>query len=188
MSIHIITLGTNISLLTSSLKHFKNIEKVYILTSQKISLKNKLFKQIIVNQNNSSNIISAIINIWELESDKNIYINITGGTNAMSSGALLGAYYTGSKAYYLSKNNVLMLPVPSISIISFFRKNKVLKQFFYDLRSQCPDSIYQKQIKSIKKPQVISRYLKILEQNGLIKTELIGREKLVFITNIGKLF
>ena len=72
--------------------------------------------------------MDAISNIVSIEKDverQEFAVNVTGGTNAMASGAILQAMLLGTKAYYVKNRNknpgqkkyVDELPIPSIGIV-----------------------------------------------------------------------
>ena len=69
--------------------------------------------------------ISDIVSIEEDVERQEFAVNVTGGTNAMASGAILQAMLLGTKAYYVKnrdknpgqKKYVDELPIPSIGIV-----------------------------------------------------------------------
>ena len=51
------------------------------------------------------NIVDFIVDYYLKCSEEQFYINITGGTNLMSSAALTSAHFIGANTYYVLKDN-----------------------------------------------------------------------------------
>tara|TARA_Y100000310_G_scaffold268793_1_gene281575 strand:- start:5364 stop:6017 length:654 start_codon:yes stop_codon:yes gene_type:complete len=204
MIVHIATMGDS-STLVDGYNYHKNIDKFYILTSKEFS-KNipKLDTKIILKNIDPFKVestINMVIQIVENEKDSDIYINVTGGTNAMAAGALSAAYYTGTKAYYVLndkklkkkiplKNKIIELPVPNIPYLRKLKKKQLYWLFKLNKKiiESKVDSITQKQLAEGRKPQVLTSHIRSLEKVGLIKINKEKGHRNLSLTNEGRLF
>lgn len=176
MNLHIATLGKEIGHVMSSFKEFK-IDKLIIITSKEFENKADEVKEKIgyfnieaeikiidpFTKESYSSIIETIIKEVKQNKEENeIFINITGGTNLMSSAALTAAQYLGANAYYVIKGTKR----------DQFIKVPILKISLKDSLSLKQRKIFEMMYRESQKTGFIKNLNKFAEASGLYKQKL----------------
>ncbi len=152
-----------------------------------------------INPFDFQDILMKIIGIKKTaEADAEISVNITGGTNIMASAALVACFTIGADAFYLKKGepgsqlpleaSIIEIPVPKIPLDSLTKPQRKLLKSIYDRGGKVNKVTTTLSIDMNKKKGTITSLLKKLKKNGLVILEVSGREKVVALTNAGKLF
>ena len=136
-------------------------------------------------------IVGLVVDIANARKDAELWVNITGGTNLMSSAAAMGAMLTESKAYYVTM--ATMGEDSRIIEIPFMGKSfKVLEN---DKRSRIASALSRQghlsndeivqEVGCNKKS--ISKHLKLLESHGIVRRTRQGRHVINELTDSGKI-
>lgn len=208
MNLHIATLGKEIGHIMSSFKEFK-IDKLVIITSKEFESKAKEVREKVGHFNieteiniidpfskeSYSSIIGVIIKeIKQCQEECEIFINITGGTNLMSSAALTAAQYIGANAYYVIKgpkhDEFIKVPILKISLKESMsiKQRKIFEMMFRESQKTG-------EIKNLNKfaesyglyKQKLQFYLDQFQKLSLIEIDKSKREHTLKITPTGKI-
>ncbi|MCY3410072.1 MAG: hypothetical protein INQ03_00415 [Candidatus Heimdallarchaeota archaeon] len=122
-----------------------------------------------------------------------LVLNMTGGTKIMTSAMLLVGYMTGSRVFYLKKlrgeegiGELIWIPIPRVSTQDF--KGTRLDVFKALGEVNKPISLTNlKGFTNLKAVQSLTRYIKIFEDYDLIESNYDGKDRLVSLTNTGKI-
>jgi CRISPR locus-related DNA-binding protein len=145
-------------------------------------------------------VVDTIVSVARSNPDEDIYVNITGGTNLVAGGATASAFFVGATPYYvLQPQNgdesvddlVMELPSPTqplnfeieglqLDVLETLgkwdeegRKGVILREIGEELSESS---------------QKISYHVSQLEEKGLVETEMEGRTKHVYVTDVGRLY
>ncbi len=146
------------------------------------------------------NVIISIMDLHKKHRQDNLSINLTGGTKVMASAALLSGYILGVRIYYIQDGSIeknqgkgikeltIELPVPKTNIDDLEETQRNILSYVYQengLLERANTAIHEA-LKISK--QNASYHLKQLEDKELISLTIDGRNKIVKLTNTGKLF
>lgn len=208
MTTHIATLGREAGHVFSAFKIYR-IDKLVLLTSKEfvskareVSEKAEPFRvktiiEIIDPFSTSAypDIINKIIEYTKMEtSPDQVYVNITGGTNLMSSAALTAAQFTGTNAYYVmrgaDKDEVLEVPILKISLKDALseKQKSVFKVLYQEIKTKGDIrniNAFSKEYDLYK--QKMNFYLKQFEKLGIVEVDRKGRENTIRLTQTGEL-
>ena len=208
MNLHIATLGKEIGHIMSSFKEFK-IDKLLLITSKdfedkakevqkKVGFFNIITDIVYVNPFHSSSYVEIINGVFKYiknqENKYDLFFNITGGTNLMSSAALTAAQFIGGSAYYVikgeKKDEFFFVPIVKISLRdSMTEKQKnILNIIYREIKKNG-------KIKNLNKfskdyglyKQKLRFYIQQFEKLNLIKIDRSDREHSLELTETGKL-
>jgi CRISPR locus-related DNA-binding protein len=201
--IQIALVGLTPEAITAGLR-FKKADKIYLLHSKEtLKYAEKLDKDLSavgyakiyleeINPFELNSTVYKIIEIKNKEVNNNISINITGGTNLMAGAATSAAYFCGASAFYVlfdKKNKqstgIYELPIPNLPYFKNLNKEKREILTFVSKKGQVKQIDIARDLG--KTPQAISRHLKTLKRMKFVNIEENGREKIVNLTNEGKL-
>ena len=128
--------------------------------------------------------LSMINTIKSISED--IMINITEGTNVMAAGALTASYYTGIKTVYVSKEDIVTLPVPSSGYDGYLtKKTKILLKKINELAGT--SEVIQSNL-TTGNAQTLTFPLRKLEKAKLVERREDKGKKYVKLSTAGKLF
>jgi len=208
MNLHIATLGKEIGHIMSSFKEFK-IEKLLLITSkdfedrakeiqEKVGYFNIITDIVYIDPFHSTSYVEIITKIFEYvknqDKEYELFFNITGGTNLMSSAALTAAQFIGGSAYYVIKgkqrDEFITIPIIKIS----------LKDSITEKQKKILDIVYREikkngKIKNLNKfsedyglyKQKLRFYIQQFEKLNLIKIDKSSREHTLELTETGEL-
>lgn len=146
------------------------------------------------------NVLITIMDFHKKHKQDNLSINLTGGTKVMASAALLSGYILGVRIYYILDGSIeknqgkgikeltIELPVPKTNIDDLEETQRNILSYVYQengLLERANTAIHEA-LKITK--QNASYHLKQLNDKELISLTIDGRNKIVKLTNTGKLF
>ena len=145
-------------------------------------------------------VLISIMNIHKKYAQEDLSINLTGGTKVMASAALLAGYILGLRVYYIQdgsidknkgkyiKERTIELPVPRVNIHDLEQTQKDILSYIFKEggRLEKANTVLHEVLKITK--QNASYHLKQLTKKDLISLTIDGRNKIVKLTNTGKLF
>lgn len=145
-------------------------------------------------------VLITIMEIHRKYAQELLSINLTGGTKVMASAALLAGYILGLRVYYILDGSIgknkgksikeltIELPVPRVNIHDLEQTQKEILSFIFKEggRLEKANTVLHEEIKITK--QNASYHLKQLTKKDLISLTIDGRNKIVNLTNTGKLF
>lgn len=145
-------------------------------------------------------VLITIMDIHRKYAQELLSINLTGGTKVMASAALLAGYILGLRVYYILDGSIgknksksikeltIELPVPRVNIHDLEKTQKEILSFIFKEggRLEKANTVLHEEIKITK--QNASYHLKQLTKKDLISLTIDGRNKIVNLTNTGKLF
>lgn len=215
MTIHIALVGRNSGHLWNGLKEIVPAEKIYLLHSanqddfkhanEAKKLKKEIEKYfcetvlVKINPFEMTNIYQTINKIIDDEIKKSNFelekfdfaVNVTGGTNIMASGAIIGAMLTGIKAYYVQDDRKLpkrktyceFLPIPPINVLRDLaglhqKILQIMDKSVYEFDGEKRNGVIkQKELEKIlkKSKSTINSAIKRLRELGMIE----GKEEKV---------
>lgn len=197
MNIHIALIGKVKEPVLKGIQHYGGVSKVYLLHSpdqedfkfREVAedVKNKLvaigfidvcLKE--VNPFDMNDIINAIMEIVDKEKGKQIYINITGGTNLMAGAACAASFIVGARAYYVLDTRrplekkfadyVIELPIPNVPFVKDMQATQItILQKIAELGGKVNNIHLRESLRMI--PQKLSYHIKELEKKGFITTK-----------------
>ncbi len=133
---------------------------------------------IVIDAFNMYNIIETIHNIAEVEPRREIFVNITGGTNLMAAAACIAAFIIGARAYYVldtrlidsDTSPILELPLPNIPPLKSLQGHQLEILRYLKLRDGRSSNVDLRAEIDVS-PQVLSYHIKSLEKMRLITTK-----------------
>lgn len=207
MNVHICTLGKTIGHVLSSFTHYK-IDRLVIISSPECKdsvedLKHKievfgidvdLYAIDPFCKDSYYQIVDFIVDYYLKFPKEQFYINITGGTNLMSSAALTSAHFIGANTYYVLKDNrrdnIIEVPLLKFSINdALTEKQKIILRILHK-------EIYKKgEISNISEfaskegtyKQRLMHYIYELEKLNIINVDRSKREYKIKFTPTGAL-
>jgi CRISPR locus-related DNA-binding protein len=152
MNIHIATVGNTKEPILSGIRQYAAVDKVYLLHSKGKEGTEKTANEIktileafgireiilkVIDPFSMHDIVEVITNIARKESENNLFINMTGGTNTMAGAATAASFFVGAQAYYikhsekldkdkLNEGILVELPVPNIPYHTVLEKTQLL--------------------------------------------------------------
>jgi CRISPR locus-related DNA-binding protein len=145
-------------------------------------------------------VVDTVVSVARENPDQEIYVNITGGTNLMAGAATASAFFIGATPYYVLEPQtgeesvddlVMKLPSPTqpltfeieglqLDVLQTLgrwdeegRKGVILREIGEELGESS---------------QKISYHVNQLQEKGLIESEIEGRTKHVYVTDVGRLY
>ena len=207
MNIHICTLGKTIGHVLSSFKHYR-IDSLVIISSPECKISVEDLKARIeefgidvlvylidpFSKESYYQIVDFIIDYYLKYPNDRFYINITGGTNLMSSAALTSSHFIGANTYYVIKNdkndNIIEVPLLKFSINEALTEKQIVI-----LKLLHKEIIKNGKITNISKfasnegtyKQRIMHYINELERLNILKVDRTKREYSISLTPTGLL-
>ena len=146
------------------------------------------------------NVMITIMDLHKKYVQDNLSINLTGGTKVMASAALLAGYILGVRVYYIQDGSIeknkgkgikeltIELPVPKTNITDLEETQRNMLAYIYQEKGylERANTAIHEALKISK--QNASYHLKQLVEKELISLTIDGRNKIVKLTNTGKLF
>ena len=146
------------------------------------------------------NVMITIMDLHKKHVQDNLSINLTGGTKVMASAALLAGYILGVRVYYIQDGSIeknkgkgireltIELPVPKTNITDLEETQRNMLAYIYQEKGylERANTAIHEALKISK--QNASYHLKQLVEKELISLTIDGRNKIVKLTNTGKLF
>jgi hypothetical protein len=207
MNIHIMPVGKTIGHVLTAFKEFK-IDKLILISSHDCNDKVTEIKDKVgvfdvdidikiidpFKQDSYAKIVDYILDCFTKNPDKTYYINITGGTNLMSSAALTAAHFIGANAYYVLKTetngNIIEVPIVKISFSDALTDKQ--RQMLKTLHRETRDKGMIKNISDFASKygdykQKVLYHLSEFEKLNLIKIDRSSREHILRFTTTGEL-
>ena len=140
--------------------------------------------------------MDAISNIVSIEKDverQEFAVNVTGGTNAMASGAILQAMLLGTKAYYVKnrdknpgqKKYVDELPIPSIGIVKMNSAQQrilgIISNNVNILRHPKKKNVKRREVGEITNQELLKKLKWNAENNRGVRKRQQGATRIVYI-------
>jgi CRISPR locus-related DNA-binding protein len=211
MSLHIVPHGETTVHIKRGLQAYGSADHVQLLTSEKFqSVGNELAQELtefgynveidLIDAFDLRDVVDTIVSVARKNPDQEIYVNITGGTNLMAGAATASAFFIGATPYYVLEPQtgeesvdelVKKLPSPTqplnfeieglqLDVLETLgrwdeegRKGVILREIGEELSESS---------------QKISYHVSQLEEKGLVETEMEGRTKHVYVTDVGRLY
>ncbi|MFC3957631.1 DUF6293 family protein [Halovivax cerinus] len=211
MSVHIVPHGRATEHIHRGLRAFGSVETIYLLTSDAfLSTGEELSSDLdqfgyevhrrTIDAFDLRDVVDTIVNIAKENPGKEMYINITGGTNLVAGGSTSSAFFIGATPYYvLEPQNgeesiddlVMRLPTPKqpltfeidglqrevLTIVGRWDQQGRTGVIYRDIGEELGET-----------PQKISYHVNRLVDHGLLETENEGRSKQVYLTDMGRLY
>ncbi len=121
-----------------------------------------------------------------------ITLNMTGGTKIMTSALLLVGYMTASPVFYLKKlreddgiGELIWVPMPRVSTRDFRDTRLKIIKTLGEINRPISLSLLKKET-GLRTVQSMTRYIKEFENQDLIESDYQGKERLVSLTDTGK--
>lgn len=211
MSLHIVPHGETTVHIKRGLQAYGSADHVQLLTSEKFqSVGNELAQELtefgynveidLIDAFDLRDVVDTVVSVARKNPDQEIYVNITGGTNLMAGAATASAFFIGATPYYVLEPQtgeesvddlVKKLPSPTqplnfeieglqLDVLETLggwdeegRKGVILREIGEELSESS---------------QKISYHVSQLEEKGLVETEMEGRTKHVYVTDVGRLY
>ena len=207
MNIHITPMGRNTGHIYTAMKEFK-IDRLVLITGKEFlnnarEIESHLvpFDTITVittidpfQTTSYGKIVDFIISEYLRHLDDSIFVNITGGTNLMSSAALTAAQFIGASAYYVIKNTdentIINVPIIKISLRDTLTPKQQL--IFKNIQEEITRSGKIKNISEFAEKygsykQKVLFHLANLEKMNIINIDRSKREHSLTLTETGRL-
>ena len=142
-------------------------------------------------------VTAAVVRWWRKLPGSEFFINITGGTNIMSSAALVAGFVIGARVYYVKEvpdpnaplaDQIIELPVPKVPLESLEGTQRGILKLLWKRKHALRPANLALATKLGKSPQIVSYHLKQLHRKGLVLLTVAGREKSASLTPAGELF
>lgn len=210
-NVHIFISGRgNYDTFKKSLKHYQ-ISKIIILKSNKgvpedaqqahLQIKedceklDMAYEEVEYEDGNVEDEIVKITAIKKKNQDSKLFFNATGGRKPEAIMAVIASLWVGGMAYYWSESASLPLefPIPKVSVNNLAKNRLHLKILEYIASTPKSQTKIRNEIKILPgttkplSPQALSRSIKALEDYGLVKKTIYGRETIIEITMSGKI-
>lgn len=211
MSIHIVPHGQTTVHIKRGLQAYGSADSVRLLTSEKFqSVGNELAEELIefgynveidlIDAFDLRDVVDTVVSVARENPDQEIYVNITGGTNLMAGAATASAFFIGATPYYVLEPQtgeesvdelVKKLPSPTQPLtfeIEGLQLNVL--QTLGEWAEEGRRGVILREIgeKLGESSQKISYHISQLEAKGLVETEMEGRMKHVYVTDVGRLY
>lgn len=211
MSLHIVPHGENTTHIKRGLRAYGGIDSVALLTSETfwnvaIELQEELGEfgyQVEVYEIDPFNLrsnVDTIVSIAKEQSEIEIYINITGGTNLMAGAATASAFFIGASPYYVlqpqdddASLDDLIIEIPRPTQPLYFEieglKRDIL-ELLWGWEQQGRVNVSNTEIQNAvsESAQLVGYHLSDLEEKGLISRTTEGRKNNIVLTEAGKLY
>lgn len=211
MSLHIVPHGRATEHIHRGLRAFGGVEAVYLLTSDEfIETGDELatdldrfgyeIDQRIIDAFDLRDVVDSIVDIAKQNPDRELYINITGGTNLVAGGTTSSAFFVGATPYYVLEPQtgdesiddlVMKLPTPKQPLtfeIDGLQLDVLRTVGQWDEQGRT-GVIYREVGDELgEAAQKISYHVNRLAEQGLLETKTDGRSKRVYLTDMGRLY
>ena len=211
MSLHIVPHGETTVHIKRGLQAYGSADHVQLLTSEKYqSVGNELAKDLtefgytvevdLIDAFDLRDVVDTVVSVARENPDQEIYVNITGGTNLMAGAATASAFFIGATPYYVLEPQtgeesvdelVKKLPSPTqplnfeieglqlnvLRTLDKWDKNRRTGVILREIGEELGES-----------SQKISYHISQLEEKGLVETEIEGRTKHVYVSDVGRLY
>lgn len=211
MSLHIVPHGETTAHIKRGLQAYGSTDHVILLTSKKFqSVGNNLAEELtefgytvevdLVDAFDLRDVVDTVVSVARKNPDQEIYVNITGGTNLMAGAATASAFFIGATPYYVLEPQtgeesvddlVKKLPLPTQPLnfeIEGLQLNVLRTLDRWDKNGRRGVILREIGEELGESSQKISYHITQLEQKGLVETEIEGRTKHVYVTDVGRLY
>ena len=202
MTIMFVPVGEQIKPIYEGFKHVRNIDKVYLLASNKTenyacNIKKRIgyiydTKIILVDPEKLDDIMEKLIDVVSENRDFAIVSNVTGGTKVMSHACYILCSYLGGEAFYIFKRDDgsmehVEMPILKIKLNSIIEESSTREKILKKLSEKDYNflSLLAKDLRI--KDSTLSALLDKLEEQGLVHTERRGRNLKIRISKTGKI-
>lgn len=211
MNVHIVPHGRATEHVTRGLRSFQNVETVYLLTSDAfpdagVELDETLTQfgfdthHRLIDAFDLRSVVDTIVDIARQYRNQDLAINVTGGTNLVAGAATSSAFFVGATPYYVLEPQtgdetiedlVMRLPAPAQPLT--FEIEGLQREVFETLAIWDQEDRRGVILREIgdelgEAPQKISYHVNRLEEQGLVRLEVDGRTKQVYVTDVGRLY
>ena len=211
MSLHIVPHGETTVHIKRGLQAYGSADNVQLLTSEKFqSVGNELAQELtefgynveidLIDAFDLRDVVDTVVSVARENPDQEIYVNITGGTNLMAGAATASAFFIGATPYYVLEPQtgeesvdelVKKLPSPT-QPLNFEIEGLQLQvlETLGDWDEEGRKGVILREIgeELSESSQKISYHVSQLEEKGLVETEIEGRTKHVYVTDVGRLY
>lgn len=211
MSIHIVPHGQTTVHIKRGLQAYGSADSVRLLTSEKFqSVGNELAEELIefgynveidlIDAFDLRDVVDTVVSVARENPDQEIYVNITGGTNLMAGAATASAFFIGATPYYVLEPQTgeesvdeLVKKLPSPTQPLTFEIEGLQLNVLQTLGEWAEEGRRGVILREIgeelgESSQKISYHISQLEAKGLVETEMEGRMKHVYVTDVGRLY
>lgn len=211
MSLHIIPHGKTTAHIKRGLQAYGSADDVHLLTSEKFqSVGIELAEELtqfgydveidLIDAFDLRDVVDTIVSVARENLDQEIYVNITGGTNLMAGAATASAFFIGATPYYVLEPQtgeesvdelVKKLPSPTQPLnfeIEGLQLNVLRTLGEWDENGRTGVILREIGDSLGESSQKISYHISQLEEKGLVETEMEGRTKHVYVTDVGHLY
>jgi len=202
MAIMFVPVGEQIKPIYEGFKYVKNIEKVYLIASNKTEryahdIKKRIeyiydTEIVLVDPEKLDDIMEKLIDVVSENKDREIISNITGGTKVMSHACYILCSYLGGDAFYIFKRDdgsmeyvdMLMLKIKLNSVIEDrSTRERILEKLMESEYDSMTSLARELRIKD----STLSVILDQLKEQGLVILERSGRNLRIKISKTGKI-
>jgi len=202
MAIMLIPVGEQIKPIYEGFKYVKNINRIYLIASNKTEeFANDINKKIkyiynteivLVDPEKLDDIMEKLIDIVSENRDERIISNITGGTKVMSHACYILCSYLGGDAFYIFKRDdgsmeYVEMPMLKIRLNSVIEKKSTRERILEKLMKKEYDSMTSLAKELRIKDSTLSVILDQLKEQGLVILERSGRNLRIRISKTGKI-
>lgn len=211
MSLHIVPHGETTVHIKRGLQAYGSADHVQLLTSEKFqSVGNELAEELtqfgynveidLIDAFDLRDVVDTVVSVARENPDQEIYVNITGGTNLMAGAATASAFFIGATPYYVLEPQTgeesvdeLVKKLPSPTQPLTFEIGGLQFDVLETLGEWDEDGRRGVILREIgdelgESSQKISYHISQLEEKGLVETEMEGRTKHVYVTDVGRLY
>jgi len=202
MAIMFVPVGEQIKPIYEGFKYVKNIEKVYLIASNKTEryahdIKKRIeyiydTEIVLVDPEKLDDIMEKLIDVVSENKDKEIISNITGGTKVMSHACYILCSYLGGDAFYIFKRDdgsmeYVDMPMLKIKLNSVIEDRSTRERILEKLMESEYDSMTSLARELRIKDSTLSVILDQLKEQGLVILERSGRNLRIKISKTGKI-
>ena len=202
MAIMFVPVGEQIKPIYEGFKYVKNIEKVYLIASNKTEryahdIKKRIeyiydTEIVLVDPEKLDDIMEKLIDVVSENKDREIISNITGGTKVMSHACYILCSYLGGDAFYIFKRDdgsmeYVDMPMLKIKLNSVIEDRSTRERILEKLMESEYDSMTSLARELRIKDSTLSVILDQLKEQGLVILERSGRNLRIKISKTGKI-
>lgn len=211
MSLHIVPHGQTTVHIKRGLQAYGSADKVNLLTSEKFrSVGNGLAEELtefgytvevnLIDAFDLRDVVDTVVSVARENPDQEIYVNITGGTNLMAGAATASAFFIGATPYYVLEPQTgeesvddLVMKLPSPTQPLTFEIEGLQLDVFQTLGRWDEEGRKGVILRELgeelgESSQKISYHISQLQEKGLVESEIEGRTKHVYVTDVGRLY
>ena len=190
MAIMFVPVGEQMKPIYEGFRHVRNVNKVYLLASNKTEnyardIKNRIkyiydTDIVLVDPEKLDDIMEKLIDIIAENRNESIISNVTGGTKVMSHACYILCSYLGGDAFYIFKRDDGSMEYVEMPMLKI-RLNSVIEE--RSTRERILEKLMERDYNSLSllardlriKDSTLSALLDKLEDQGLVHTERRGR-------------